>query len=164
MTRLGLLGFVLVIGLMTVPTAFSEQSAPPPSAQHQMVKPGDIKWGPPPPSVPPGAQLAVLDGDPGKAGLFAIRLKFPDGYQIAPHWHPTDEHLTVLQGTMIVGMGDKVSAGNEQELATGGFVKLPAEMRHYARAKGETVVQIYGPGPFVVNYVNPSDDPQKKKQ
>jgi quercetin dioxygenase-like cupin family protein len=104
-----------------------------------------------------------MDGDPAKPGMFAIRLKFPDGYQIPPHWHPTEENVVVIQGTLIVGMGDKVSAAGEQELPTGGFVKLPAEMRHYARAKGETIVQVYGPGPFVVNYVNSSDDPQKKK-
>ena len=161
MTTIKIFGVVAAIGLMAS-AAFSQQSTAP-GAQHQIVKPGDIKWGPPPPSLPPGAQIAVMDGDPAKPGTFAIRLKFPDGYQIAPHWHPTEENVVVMQGTLIVGMGDKVSAASEQELPTGGFVKLPAEMRHYARAKGETIVQVYGPGPFVVNYVNPSDDPQKKK-
>lgn len=164
MSPLKIVGLAAVIGLVVAPTAFSQQPAAPRTGQHQVIKPGDIKWGPPPPSLPPGAQLAAIDGDPGKPGLFAIRLKLPDGYQVAPHWHPTDEHVTVLQGTLMLGMGDKVSAASEQELAVGGFVKMPGEMRHYARAKGETILQIYGTGPFVVNYVNPSDDPQKKKQ
>ena len=157
-----IVGLAAAVALTLSATALSQQAPAPRS--HQIVKPSDIKWGPPPPSVPPGAEIAVIDGDPAKPGVFAIRLKFPDGYQIPPHWHPTDEHVTVLQGTMIVGMGDKVSAASEEELATGGYVRLPAEMRHYARAKGQTIVQVAGSGPFVVNYVNPSDDPQKKKQ
>lgn len=141
----------------------ADQSSQPRSAPHIMVAPADIKWGPPPPSVPPGAEMAVLDGDPSKPGLYTIRIKIPDGYQVAPHWHPNDEHVVVLQGVMVIGMGDKINPAAEHDLPADTYAKMPAEMRHYARAKGETVFQAYGQGPFVLNYVNPSDDPQKKK-
>ena len=138
-------------------------AAKPAMAKHVALGPSDIKWGPAPATLPAGAQMAVLDGDPGKAGAFVIRAKFPDGYRVAPHWHPTDENVAVLSGTFLVGMGDTFDEKSMTTLATGGFAHMPKTMHHYAAAKGETVIQINGVGPFVVNYVNPADDPSKKK-
>src|SRR3954471_21026220 len=66
-----------------------------------------LKWGPAPAVFPAGAKMAVLQGDPSKSELFTVRLDMPDGYAIAPHWHPTDEHVTVISGKFLVGMGDK---------------------------------------------------------
>ena len=137
--------------------------APARAQSHPMMTPAEVKWGPAPPALPPGAQLAVLDGDPGKAGPFALRLKLPDGYKVAPHWHPTDEHITVIQGTFGLGMGNALNAASAKMMPAGSYAKMPAEMRHYAIAKGETIVQVSGQGPFVVNYVNPKDDPSKKQ-
>src|SRR5262249_4428521 len=74
---------------------------------HTMITPKDVKWGPVPPALPAGAQIAVLSGDPSKAEPFTIRLKAPDGYKIMPHWHPTDENVTVLEGTFAMGVGEK---------------------------------------------------------
>ena len=142
--------------------AKTTKPAPAAPAAHVLLTPGDIKWGPAPPVLPAGAQVAVLDGDPFKPGLFALRLKFPDGYKIPAHWHPTDENITVLQGTFRAGMGDAHSDAALHDFATGSFIKMPKRMRHFATAKGEVIVQIYGQGPFVVNYVNPADDPSKK--
>jgi quercetin dioxygenase-like cupin family protein len=153
---------VLALGLSTVTFAVHSQAQATHPSGHTAVAPADVKWGPAPPVLPAGAQVAVLDGNPFAPGFFSIRLKFPDGYRIAPHWHPTDENVTVIQGTFRVGMGDKYNEAAMLELPTGGFGKLPRTMRHYAGAKGETIVQIYGEGPFVVNYVNPADDPSKK--
>ena len=138
-------------------------SAPAGAQSHPMLTPADVKWGPAPPTLPPGAQAAVLDGDPSKPGLFSLRLKFPDGYTIAPHWHPTDENVVVMQGTLGLGMGNSLDPNTAKFLPAGSFTRLPSEMRHYAIAKGETILQIYGQGPFVVNYVNPKDDPSKKQ-
>src|SRR5262249_14626957 len=70
---------------------------------HVLVRPDDIKWGPAPPALPAGAKAAVLAGDPGKAGPFVIRAQLPDGYKVPPHWHPTDENVTVLKGTFMMG-------------------------------------------------------------
>jgi quercetin dioxygenase-like cupin family protein len=134
-----------------------------PAAQHVLVTPDSVQWGPAPPVLPAGAQAAVLDGDPSKAGFFTLRLKFPDGYKVPAHTHPTDENITIIQGTFLAGMGDTFSEAGLHEFVAGSFIKMPREMRHFAAAKGETVVQIYGKGPFVVNYVNPNDDPTTKK-
>jgi Domain of unknown function (DUF4437) len=129
---------------------------------HIMVTPDQVKWGPGPPSLPPGAQLAVLEGDPSKAGSsFAIRAKMPDGYKVPPHWHPTDERIVVLQGTLGMGTGEKFDPASGHELPAGSYSVMPTAVRHFVWAKGETVIQVSGMGPFEVNYVNPADDPRK---
>jgi anti-sigma factor ChrR (cupin superfamily) len=148
--------------MFTGAQAPEKPAKPAPAAAHVILTPGDMKWGPAPPVLPAGAQVAVLDGDPFKPGVFTLRLKFPDGYKIPAHWHPTDEHITVLQGTFRAGMGDKHSEAGLHDFPVGSFLKMPKTMRHFASAKGEVIVQINGPGPFVVNYVNAADDPSKK--
>ena len=125
--------------------------------------PDQIKYGPPPPFVAPGAQLAVLEGDPGaSSGDFTIRLKMPDGYKIAPHWHPKRENVTVISGNFKVGMGDKFDAGKMMTFPAGSFAFLDPEMHHYAMASREVIVQVHGMSPLEFNYVNPADDPSKK--
>jgi ChrR-like protein with cupin domain len=126
-----------------------------------LISPQDVKWGPPPPVLAKGAQLAVLHGDPSKKGPFAMRLKMPDGYKIPPHWHTNDEELTILSGTFLLSMGDKAGE-NVHTLEVGAYHFLPGKMHHAAAAKGEVVVEIHGPGPFDIHYLNPADDPSKK--
>lgn len=137
--------------------------------EHVFVKPDDVKWGPAPPGLPAGAQLAVIAGDPSKAGApFVVRAKLPDGWIVPPHWHPSDENVTVLAGTLIVGRGEKMLRTSASKypggeaLPTGSFMRMPKEMRHYAAAKGETILQIHGVGPFDIHYVNAADDPRKR--
>ena len=129
---------------------------------HIMVRPAGVKWGPAPPGLPAGAQAAVLLGDPSKAVPYVLRVKLPDGYKVPPHWHSTDENVTVIQGTLMVGKGEKFSADASEALPTGSFMRMPKEMRHFASAKGETILQVHGIGPFDINYVNAADDPRKK--
>ena len=121
-----------------------------------------LVWGPAPPVLPAGAKIAVLQGDPGQGALFTMRLDFPDGYRIPAHSHPTDEQITVIQGTFLIGMGDKLDPAQTTALATGGFVTVPANHHHFAIAKGRTIVQVHGMGPFVLTYINPADDPQRR--
>jgi quercetin dioxygenase-like cupin family protein len=115
-----------------------------------------ITWGPAPAFLPPGAQIAVLEGDPTAAGTFTIRLKLPNGYKIPPHTHPTVENVTVLSGTFRAGMGTTFDDSKLTDLGRDGFVSVPAEHAHYAMARGETVVQVHGLSPFVLTYVNPA--------
>ena len=131
------------------------------SKTHIVTTAPEVKWGPAPPSLTKGAQFAVVSGNPAQAGPFVIRLKLPAGYKIAPHWHPGDEHVTVLSGTISFGMGEKFDESAMKTLTAGGYAMMPAEMRHFARAKTATIVQVHGTGPFVLNYVNPADDPSK---
>ena len=122
-----------------------------------------IPYGPAPAFVAPGAQLAVLEGNPSaSSGDFTVRLKMPDGYKIAPHWHPHRENVTVISGSLKVGMGDMFDESKMGTFAAGSFAFLDPNMHHYVMAQGETVVQVHGMAPFQFNYVNPSDDPSKK--
>ena len=117
------------------------------------------QWGPAPAVFPPGAEMAVLQGDPASTNLFTVRLRFPNGYRIAPHTHPTDEHVTVISGTFLVGMGETFDARATMALKPGGFVTAPANHAHYAAARGPTVVQVHAMGPFAMTYVNSADTP-----
>ena len=125
-----------------------------------VVTPDATQWSPAPASLPVGAKLAVLEGDPTKPGLFTMRLSIPDGYRIPPHFHPVDEHVTVISGTFQVGMGDSFDATKLSTLPAGTFGLLPAGMRHFAQAKGATVLQLHGTGPWKLTYVNPADQPK----
>lgn len=124
--------------------------------------PENVQWGPAPPVLPKGAQMAVLAGDPGKSGPFTARLKMPSGYKIPAHQHPSAEAVTVIAGDFRFGMGDRLDEAKAEKLGPGGFVDLPANMNHYAfSGGGEVIVQINSEGPFAIKYVNPADDPSK---
>lgn len=142
---------------------FNADAAPGGAAQHVMVAPSAITWGDGPPSLPSGSRMAVISGDLSQAQPFVIRAQVPAGYRIAPHWHPTTENLTVLSGTISLGMGEQFDQAAMTDLAPGGYASLPAEMRHYFLAKSAATFQVHGMGPFAVNYVNPADDPSKQK-
>ena len=133
------------------------------SDSHHTVVPADaVKWGPAPPSLPPGAQAAVLLGNPAKEGPFVLRLKFPAGFIVPPHRHTKDEFVTVMAGKLAISAGEKVDRASLKPLPPASFIHLPGGMPHYAYAEVETVVQLHGVGPFDVVYVNPADDPRKK--
>jgi quercetin dioxygenase-like cupin family protein len=117
-------------------------------------------WGPAPNVFPAGAKMAVMQGDPGQTALFTVRLDMPDGYKIPAHFHPTDEHITVITGTFLVGMGDNLDPAQTTSLAAGEFVTAGANMHHFAIAKGRTVVQVHAMGPFALTYVDPKNDPR----
>jgi quercetin dioxygenase-like cupin family protein len=128
---------------------------------HRVVDADAVKWGPSPPGLPKGAEVAVLSGDPGKPVLFILRVRLPDGYVVPPHWHSRAEHVTTLSGRMHIGMGDKLDRSKGQVMEPGAFTSFPAKMHHYVWASGETVIQVSGMGPFDINYIDPNDDPRK---
>lgn len=127
---------------------------------HTVVSSESIAWGAAPPSLPPGAQAAILLGHPAKEGPFVLRLKFPSGFTVPPHRHSKDEMVTVIAGRFGVGSGEKIDRQPANILPVASFVHLPAGMPHFAWADGETIVQINGVGPFDVKYVDPRDDPR----
>ena len=137
-------------------------------AQGHVIQPlGAATWGPAPPLLPPGAQIAVLSGDPSKPAPYAVRLKFPANYLIPAHSHPTDENVVVVSGTFFVGMGNKLdkTPSASTSLPTGGYALLPTGMNHFAyTGSQETTIVLYGQGPVEFKYVNPADDPRNKKK
>ena len=125
-------------------------------------QPGSREWAPAPPIFPAGAKMAVISGDPGKEGPFRVELSFPDGYKVAPHFHPTDETVTVQEGTFLVGMGDKLDPKKTKAMEKGDSATMAAGMHHFGIARGATIVAVSAKGPFALTYVNPADDPTKR--
>ena len=123
-----------------------------------------IVWRDGPPSLPKGAQIAVLEGDPSKEGPFVFRVKVPDGYRIPPHTHPKTERVTIISGTFNIGMGEKFDEKATKALPAGTYGFWEAGMKHFVSIKGETVVQFHGMGPWSIQYVDPKDDPRNQKK
>jgi hypothetical protein len=132
-------------------------------AAHAVFRPGEMQWQETYGMLPKGAKMAVLEGDPTQEGIFTVRLSAPDGYRIAPHWHPAFEHVTVISGTFLIGMGEKWDDSKLEAVPAGGFTYMGPNMRHFAGVKGETVIQVHAMGPWALYYVNPADDPRNAK-
>ena len=143
-------GIIILLAAGPVFTACSDSASPG----------GDfsVDFQPGPGSFPAGSEIAVLQGDPSQAGPYTVRLRFPADYQLPPHFHPTDENVTVIEGTFLVGLGDAIDLKSVVTLGPGGFITAPAGHHHFAVARGQTIVQVHGEGPFAITYVNPADD------
>lgn len=159
-----------VTGAQTKPAAKAGAAA---KQGAMVVEPGSEKWGEVPaaalvgtPSVEMGGtlRLAVIQGDPTKEGrTYTLRLSCTDGLKIAPHWHPKTENVTVVKGAAAVGMGSKWDDGALKAVPLGGFFSAGPQMRHFAQCKGDTILQVHGVGPFVVNFVSPDENEPAKK-
>jgi mannose-6-phosphate isomerase-like protein (cupin superfamily) len=134
----------------TMPTAAPVEEM----GQMEMNASAGMQWSPfNMPGVAPGLQLAVIHGNPSGGGDYTIRLRFPDGYEFPPHWHPKSEHVTVLQGSLAAGMGERFDRGMMREFGPGDFLYIPPRAPHYVRVRGETVIQLHGQGPFEIRLV-----------
>jgi hypothetical protein len=156
----------ITVFLLTVSPAFGQNAADQRGGQVMKDKMGlfttaDIQWKEGPASLQKGARMIVLEGDPTQEGMFTMRLLFPDGFEVAPHWHTQVEHVTIISGVLNFGMGEKFDREATRQMPAGSFGYWPVGMRHFAWAKGETVLQLHGRGPWTVTYVNPTDDPRK---
>jgi quercetin dioxygenase-like cupin family protein len=132
------------------------------SASGISAKSAALKWMDGPPGLPSGSKFAVVSGDPGKEGTFVIRAKFPAGYTVPAHHHPTDERVAVLSGRIGYGMSDKLDKAKAKTLSAGHHVVMKADMNHWVIARRPTTIEVRGKGPFQIVYVDPKDDPRKK--
>ena len=159
-----------IASVLTAAAIFAASSGAAVRAQmahtHVLSTPAEAQWGPAPPLVPPGAQIAVLSGDPMKPVAYTVRFKFPAGYAIPAYSHPTDENVVIVSGALTFGMGDRLAKGvaTNKTLGAGGYALMPANMNHFAYTTAqETTIVLYGQGPVDFKYVNPSDDPRNSK-
>ncbi|TDX65916.1 cupin [Methylosinus sp. sav-2] len=129
---------------------------------HKVLLPGDIPFTAGPPSLPAGAEAAILYGDPAKEGMFVMRLKAPKGYRIPPHTHPKAEVVSIVSGRMRLGLGQAADRASVEELPAGAFSIMPPGVAHYAFFDAETVLQIDAMGPWSIDYVNAKDDPRNQ--
>jgi quercetin dioxygenase-like cupin family protein len=162
MSRLILLSCLAVV-LAVVPGGGTAHEKGAEEKDVKVYTPKDVKWEDAPASLPRGAKVAVLEGDPAKEGPFVMRIKMPDGYRVPPHTHPKPERVTVITGTLNIGMGGTFDAEKCKEMPAGSFGTWPAGMKHFGWMKGETVLQMHGTGPWSLTYVNPKDDPRNQK-
>lgn len=155
--RIGRLAtFLLLLPALAPPPAFADTAA---HGGHIMVEADKLVWKDNP-TLPPGAKIAIVEGNPREAGLFAFRLKFPAGYRIPPHEHPVTGHVTVLGGTFHIAVGNRFDPATGDAVPTGGYSLMPANTQHFAWVDGETIIQIHGLGPWGIKYVNAADDPR----
>jgi quercetin dioxygenase-like cupin family protein len=154
------------VTVLATPIALGAQAAPtaPTAGQVIVAHAPTLTWAPGPPSLPPGAQFVLLEGNPAEAVPLTLRLRFPPNYRVPPHWHSVIEHVTVLSGTLNVGMGDRAAYAGGTGLAAGSFAVMPAKMVHHAWAGPDGVTfQLHSVGPWSITYVNATDDPRNPK-
>ncbi len=133
--------------------------------KHTAITPQEFVWVDGPDGLPAGAKMVILEGNPSKVGPFTMRVKAPANYKIPAHSHPAIEHVTVLQGSLHMGVGDKLDETKGKELSVGSFAVMPTHMHHYAwTGNEEVIIQLHGIGPWGIAYINPNDDPRKNKK
>lgn len=154
-----LVAMTLAIGALLAPAMWAESQTKTPD--HLMVAPKDLKWADIP-SLPPGAKVAVIEGPTNEAVPYTIRLTFPANYKIPAHWHPNIEHVTVLSGTISMGVGDKLDEKKSTALPLGNMAIMQPKVHHFLWTKDGALVQVHGVGPAGITYINPADDPRKK--
>jgi len=120
-----------------------------------------LHWEPAPSALPAGAQMAIISGDPARAGPYVIQLSMPAGYRIPPHTHPNDETVTVLKGHFLIGRGSTFNQNATRRMTPGTKETIKAGIPHFAAVEGAAVVSIAAVGPFTITYVNPADDPTR---
>jgi hypothetical protein len=155
---------ILSVAILVMPVLALAQGVKPtatnPPMSHDFVTPDQLVWKP----LIPGAEMAVVFGDlDKKGGLYVIRIRSKGEVKVPPHWHVTDEHLTVLEGSFWIGAGEQFDASKLQEMKVAAHAMMPAGVRHFSLTKGDNVIELFGEAPFVVNFVNPEDDPRKAK-
>jgi quercetin dioxygenase-like cupin family protein len=152
---------VLLVIAFSSTLLFAEETQSP---EMRLYPATSIEWKPGPAAIPPGAKMAVLEGDPTKEGPFVVRFQFPEGYHIPPHTHPKTERVTVISGALYLATGESLDRSNAKKLSAGSFGYWPAGMKHAGWSEEETVIQLHGIGPWQINYVNPADDPRNAKK
>jgi quercetin dioxygenase-like cupin family protein len=153
-------GVVLLIGCASRGTPPADVANHYPASQMLATRPSELSWGNL--GLVPGVQIAVLSGDPGKAGHYVLRLKFPPKTRMPAHWHPRAEYATILSGTLMLGMGPEERAEGLQPYSAGSFLVVPPKMAHYGVSTDEVILELSGPGPYEVVFVNGRDDPRKR--
>ncbi|MCI0724703.1 MAG: cupin domain-containing protein [Acidobacteria bacterium] len=153
---------IVALPLMLMPVSTCSDGPRPttrnPPARHVVVAPEQLVWK----FIIPGAEMAVVSGDPDKkGGMYVIRIRTKGEVTVPPHWHPREEHVTVLEGSFLMAHGDKYDASKLSELKAGAHSVVPAKMPHFGFHKAGNVIEVFGEAPFVINWVNPEDDPKR---
>ncbi len=142
---------VATVLAFVLPVAAGAQSATPGALTAPARLPLDsLKWS----GKEGGIQLAPIAGDPMIADRpYSVLLRIPDGLWIRPHWHPREQHATVLGGALRLGGGSELDSTHVTMIRPGDVALIPAEARHYEGGVGLTTVLLYGIGPMTTTFV-----------
>jgi quercetin dioxygenase-like cupin family protein len=139
------------MGVLAASDAMAQSSADPVSLQWSV-----------PTTMPPSALVAVVSGDPTGPGETTFLISMPNGYRIPPHSHPSQVHLELREGTLLVGMGDKLDRRRARALAAGDSATVPAGVPHFLIASGRAAVFMTFTGPFTITYLRAEDAPRPR--
>jgi quercetin dioxygenase-like cupin family protein len=152
--------FAAVAVLITAVSAFAlSKGFGQHSGMHVVLTPAQLTWNDLP--ALPGVKIAVIQGPLNQAVPIMFRLKFPANYKVPPHKHPGVEHITIISGTLNIGMGDTFDTSKTSALTPGSVAIMPPGTSHFVWTSEETIGQVHSIGPWSVTYVNPADDPRK---
>jgi quercetin dioxygenase-like cupin family protein len=154
------LGMLALLFATPIWSARAQSTATSPSDRAVIIRADSLSWADL--GLIPGVKIAVLQGNPQDTGTYTLRLRFPAGTRMPAHWHPRVEYATLISGALRLGMGEREDSSATMLVEPGTFLVAPARMAHYGRARDETVIQLSGPGPYEVVFVNPADDPRKR--
>lgn len=148
-----LAGLLLAGGLALCPLPVAAGSLP---AGFAVVTAKQLRWQDMPDAL--GAQIAVVEGDPDKPGIYVIRVRFPPHVMDMPHFHSRDRHVTVLEGTWFAGTGPVFDPARAEPLPPGSYMLHPASGVHWDGSAGDetVVVQIIGMGPLTTTQAHPA--------
>jgi quercetin dioxygenase-like cupin family protein len=146
------------LSVFLISQAYAQESH---AGAHTMLTPTDLQWKDAA-GLPPGTKVAVIEGPMNEAVPFTVRIKFPAGAKVPPHWHPGIEHVTVISGLFNAGLGDKLEESKATPLPVGSVAIMQPHTTHFGLFNEETILQVHGIGPWQINYINPADDPRKK--
>ena len=119
-----------------------------------------LVWKSAPNFLPAGAQVAIIFGNPQQTGPFTLRLKLPANYVIGPHFHPEDENMTVLSGSVNIGMGEqKIEKNKGLKLSSGSFLHVPKKMVLSLWTDEPAIIQLNNSGPWNLEYSH-SEEPK----
>ena len=155
---------LLSAALLLARGAYASAEEKAPTGEAKLMRAAEMQWRDGPPTLPVGAQMVVLDGDPRKEASFTMRLKMPAGYKIPPHTHPTAERLTVISGAVHLGIGEKFDETGGRELRAGDFAVVPPGVPHFAWSNAEAILQIQSEGPFERKFVDPADNSPRREK
>jgi quercetin dioxygenase-like cupin family protein len=133
------------------------------------VTPGEVKWPAPAAggtgtSGVSGTQTVIVKGDPARPGLYTMLLRVGPNTKIEAHAHPDDRVATVISGTWYFGYGKQFNESALKMLPAGSVYTEPPNANHFAMTRTEgVVIQVTGYGPSGTTYVDPANDPARRK-
>jgi quercetin dioxygenase-like cupin family protein len=155
MKRIATIALSAAFSVLVISHGFAQHSG-----AHVVMTPEQLTWNDLP--ALPGVKIAVIEGPLNEAVPIMFRLKFPPNYKVPPHKHPGIEHVTVISGTLNIGMGDTFDTSRTHAMTPGSVAIMPPGTSHYVWTGEETIGQVHSIGPWSVTYVNPADDPRQK--